>query len=368
MRVLNDWALDHTDLVVGSEAYLNIPIVTGESESGQLVVLARVRNCAPEVVNAARQNDVGGAPLLRARALTLMVEENTLKVVKKKKTATTSTQVGGQKRKLREDSKPSGAGVEVEKPLSSDEDTRGNSRAPVISPIHSPPPKRVRRQEMPGQGAELGSQPVRNIQGGPRDSGWESQEGQHLRSMTQGPGNECGSDQGLNSRGMSQQRRTHDEAGSNRPSGSRPRGVIPWNDADIRNHNNYDTDVNMYEAEGHDDAFMDEYQATRFEPCFPMQDHHHRPPAQFSNLQYYGHHPRQYAPSDFGGRGRGIRPQYRGHDRAYDSNGYYGRGNEGFAGYGTRGVGRGHSETGDEERLADGGMLRRRHPSEGRGF
>jgi len=291
-HVLNDRALDYTDLVEGSEDWLDIPIVTGKSESGKVVVLARVRNWAPEVQNAARQND-GGAdcpPLLRARARSQMIDDNTLKVVKKNKMATTSIQVGRQKRKLREDSKPSGAAVQVKKLPSSDEDTHGNSRAPVISPIHSPPAKRVRRQEMPSQGTDWGSRPVRNVQGGPRDSGWESQDGQHPRSMIQGPESECGLEQGLNSREMPQQRRTHDDAGSNHPSGSRPRGVIPWNDANVRNHNNYDTDVNMYDEEGHNNAFMDEYQATRFEPSFSMQDHPHRPP-QFSNLQYYGHHP-----------------------------------------------------------------------------
>ena len=365
-----DWALDYMDFVEGSEDWLDIPIVTGESESGKVVVLARVRNCMPEVENAARQND-GGAdcpPLLRARARSQIIDDNTLKVVKKKKTATTSTQVGRQKRKLHEDSKPLGAGVHVEKLPSSDEDSHGNSRAPVISPIHSPPAKRVRRQEMPGQGADWGSQPVRNVQGGPTDGGWESQDGQHRRSMTQGPESECGMEQGLNSRGMSQQQHTQDDAGSNHLMGSRLRGGIPRNDTNIRNHNHYDTDVNMYDEEGHNDAFMGEYHATRFEPSFSVQDHHHRPPPQYSNFQYYGHHTRQYAPSDFGGRGCGIRPQYRGHARPYDSNGYYGRGNEGFTGYGARGVGRGHSETGDEERLTEGGVLHRRHPSEGRGF
>ena len=82
-HVLNDWALDYMDLVEGSEDWLDIPIVTGKSESGKVVVLARVRNCAPEVQNAARQND-GGAdcpPLLRARARSQMIDDNTLKVV-----------------------------------------------------------------------------------------------------------------------------------------------------------------------------------------------------------------------------------------------------------------------------------------------
>ncbi|EDR04495.1 uncharacterized protein LACBIDRAFT_330671 [Laccaria bicolor S238N-H82] len=241
-------------IVSRSDDYMDL------AEGRALVVLAHVRNCLPEVENAARQND-GGAdcpPLLCARARSQMIKVNTLKVVKKKKTATTSTQVGRQKRKLREDSKPSGAGVQVEKPPTSDEDTQaGNSCAPVISPIHSPPAKHVCRQEKPGQGADLGSRPVRNNRGGPRDSGWESQEGQHPHSMTQGSGNECGLDKGLNSHGMSQQWRTHDDAGSNRP-----RGVIPWNDADVHNHNDYDADVNMYDEDGHN-TFMDEYQATR---------------------------------------------------------------------------------------------------------
>ena len=359
-HVLIDWALDYAELVAGSEDWLDIPIVTGESKSGELVVLARVRNCAPEVENAARQKD-GGAdcpPLLRARARSQIMEENTLKVIKKKMTATTSTQVGQQKRKLREDPKPSGADVEVEKVPSSDEDPHDNSRAPVISPIHSPPAKRVRRQELVGQGVVLGSQPAHEIRGGPRDGGWESQEGRHLQSMLQGPDNEHGLDQGRDSRGMSQQRNTHNEAGSDRGGGSRPRAVIPWNDAEGRNHNNLDTDVNMFDAEGYDNAFMDEYEATRFEPSYSMQDHYHRPPPQFSNIQHYGHHPRQYAPSDFGGRGRGLRPQYRGHAHPYDSNGYYGRGNKGFTGYGPRRVGCRHSENGDEERFTDGGLLR----------
>ena len=47
MHVLNNWALDYVDLVEGSEDWLDIPIVTGESESGEVVVLARVRNCMP---------------------------------------------------------------------------------------------------------------------------------------------------------------------------------------------------------------------------------------------------------------------------------------------------------------------------------
>ena len=185
--------------------------------------------------------------------------------------------------------------------------------------------------------------------------------------MTQGPEFECRLEQVLNSRGMSQQQHTQDDAGSTHLMGSHLTGLIPQNDTNIRNHNNYNTDVNMYDEEGHDDAFMDEYHVTRFEPSFSMQDHHHQPP-QFSNLQYYGHHPRQYAPSDFGGRGHGVRSQYWGHARPYDFNGYYGWGNEGFAGYGTHRVGQGHSETGDEERLTEGGVLHRQHPSEGRGF
>ena len=53
MHVLNDWALDYADLVEGSEDWLDIPIVTGKSKSGEVVVLARVRNCMPEVENAA---------------------------------------------------------------------------------------------------------------------------------------------------------------------------------------------------------------------------------------------------------------------------------------------------------------------------
>jgi len=114
-----------------------------------------------------------------------MINDNTLKVVKKNKMVTTSIQVGQQKRKLREDSKPSGAAVQVKKLPSSDEDTHGNSHTPIISPIHSPPAKRVHCQEMPSQGTDWGSQPVRNVQGGPRDGSWESQDGQHPRSMIQ---------------------------------------------------------------------------------------------------------------------------------------------------------------------------------------
>ena len=277
MHVLNNWALDYADLVEGSEDWLDIPIITGESESGEVVVLTHVRNCMPKVENAARQND-GGADcplLLRARAYSQIINDNTLKVVKKKTKTTTSTQVGWQKRKLREDSKPSGAGVQVEKPPSSDEDSHGNSRAPVISPIHSPPAKQVRRQEMPGQVADWGSRPVCNVQGGPTHSGWESQDGQHPHNMTQGPEFECGLEQGLNSCGMSQQQHTQDDAGSTHLMGSHLTGLIPWNDTNIRNHNNYNTDVNMYDEAGHDDAFMDKYHATRFEPSFSMQDHHH---------------------------------------------------------------------------------------------
>ncbi|EDQ98612.1 uncharacterized protein LACBIDRAFT_335810 [Laccaria bicolor S238N-H82] len=213
MHVLIDWALDYMDLAEGSEDWLDIPIITGKSESGVLVVLAHVRNCLLEVENAAQQND-GGAdcpPLLCARAHSQMIEVNTLKVVKKKKMVTTSTQVGRQKRKLREDTKPSGAGVQVEKPPSSDD------RPATLALLLSPPFTLL------------------------------------LPNML---------DKELNSHGMSQQRHTHDDAGSNRLSGSHPRGVIPWNDADVRNHNDYDMDVNMYDKDGHN-TFMDEYQATR---------------------------------------------------------------------------------------------------------
>jgi len=253
---LNDWALDYMDLVEGSEDWLDIPIVTGKSESGKVVVLTHVRNCMPEVQNAAQQNN-GGAdcpPVLHARARSQMLDDNTLKVVKKNKMVTTSIQVGWQKHKLHEDSKPSGAAVQVEKLPSSDEDTHGNSRTPVISPIHSPPAKWVHRQEMPGQGTDWGSWPVCNVQGGPRDGGWESQDGQHPHSMIQGTESECRLEQGLNSCEMSQQQHTHDDAGSNHPSGSHLRGVIPWNNTNIGNHNNYDTDVNMYDEEGHNNT------------------------------------------------------------------------------------------------------------------
>ena len=132
MHVLINWAVDYMDLVEGSEDWLDIPIVTGESESGKVIVLAHVRNCMAEVENAAQQNN-GGAYcplLLRARAHSQIINDNTLKVVKKKK-MTASTQVGQQKHKLHEDSKPSGAGVQVEKLPSLDEDSHGNSHTPI---------------------------------------------------------------------------------------------------------------------------------------------------------------------------------------------------------------------------------------------
>ena len=40
MHVLNDWALDYMDLVEGSEDWLDILIVTGESESGKVILSA----------------------------------------------------------------------------------------------------------------------------------------------------------------------------------------------------------------------------------------------------------------------------------------------------------------------------------------
>jgi len=99
-------ALEYKSLEAGSEAWLKIPIVTGAAESGKVLVFAHIKNCLAEVHNAARQIDGGPdmAPLLRVRARSQAIEENTLKVIKKK--TTKSTQPDTQKRKLREESNP----------------------------------------------------------------------------------------------------------------------------------------------------------------------------------------------------------------------------------------------------------------------
>jgi hypothetical protein len=52
-------ALEYKTLEAGSEAWLEIPIVTGATESGKVLVLAHVKQCLAEVHNAARQKDGG---------------------------------------------------------------------------------------------------------------------------------------------------------------------------------------------------------------------------------------------------------------------------------------------------------------------
>ena len=139
-------ASGYKSLEVGSEAWLEIPIVTGATESGEVLVLACVKHCLPEVHNAARQNDGGPdvAPLLRARARSQAIEENTLKVVKKK--TTKSTQSDAQKRKLREEPKPRRKVIYIEDPPS-DEDSVDDPQPPVNSSRAFPPAKHVRRQD-----------------------------------------------------------------------------------------------------------------------------------------------------------------------------------------------------------------------------
>ena len=359
-------------LEVGSEEWLDVPLVTGESESGELVILARVKNCTAEIHNAARQMDGGPGcpPLYRARARTQAIEDNTLRVAKKKKTKTTQV-VGAQKRKLPEESKPQTI-IYVDDPPSDDHHSLDGSRPPGISP----PAKRVRREEILYQSAESRPQPDRDPRGalqrplgGLVDNGSEIPQGPKPHGASQrshGGHDESGSEQVRNSRGVSQQP-VRDDTVSNQAGGSRLGGFSArWNDADDRNHERYDIDVNMYN-EGDYDAFMDDYQATRFEPTFSMENQYPRPRLQFSNNQH-GLHPQQYVPPGFGGRGRGVRPQYRGHGHPYGFNGYYGQGNEGFTGYGPHRLGRGPSESGDEERFTEGNVLRRRQPGEGRGF
>jgi hypothetical protein len=138
-------ALEYKSLEAGSEAWLEIPIVTGATESGKVLVLARVKQCLAEVHNAARQKDGGPdvAPLLRARARSQAIEENTLKVVKKKTTKT--TQSDAQKRKLHEEPKHRPKVIYVEDPPS-DDDSVDDPRPPVNSLKASAPAKHVRRQ------------------------------------------------------------------------------------------------------------------------------------------------------------------------------------------------------------------------------
>jgi len=146
-------ALEYKSLEAGSEAWLKIPIVTGAAESGKVLVFACVKNCLAEVHNAARQIDGGPdvAPLLRARARSQAIEENTLKVIKKK--TTKSTQPDTQKRKLREESNPRHKVIYVEDPPS-DDDSVDESRPPANSPKASPPTMHVRHQETSHQAAE----------------------------------------------------------------------------------------------------------------------------------------------------------------------------------------------------------------------
>ena len=154
-------ASGYKSLEVGSEAWLEIPIVMGATKSGEVLVLACVKHCLPEVHNAARQNDGGPdvAPLLCARARSQAIEENTLKVVKKK--TTKSTQSDTQKRKLHEEPKPRRKVIYVEDPPS-DEDSVDDPQPPVNSSRASPPAKHVRRQDATQQAADSFPQQAHN--------------------------------------------------------------------------------------------------------------------------------------------------------------------------------------------------------------
>ena len=359
--------LDFKALEVGSEAWLNVPIVIATLESGVHTVFARVRNCLSEVHNAAQQNDGGPdvAPLLRARARSQVIGDNMLKVVKKKMSK--PTQSGAQKRKLHAESGPQPKIIYVEDPPSDDRHSHNDAEAPVISPKCSPPAKRVRHDEVVYQRAEFRPQQVRDARGtsqrplgAPEDSGSEVPR-ERNPGMSQHPcwaSNDSGSEQPRIPRGTLQRPGPPEDAGADAGS-SRLRDLIPQ-------RQDANGDINMYNEEEYD-SFMEDY-AARFGPPFTMENQRERPPSQFASNQYHGHHQRQFAPSGFGGRGRGVRPQYRGYARLYEFNGYYGRGNEGLIGYGPRRLGCGHSENGDEEQFSDGNVLHRRYPSEDRGY
>ncbi|EDR11676.1 uncharacterized protein LACBIDRAFT_324388 [Laccaria bicolor S238N-H82] len=94
------WSDNHKSLDEGSEEWLEIPIIMGVMESGEVKVLACIKNCQPKVHNAVQQKDGGldVAPLLQARARSQAINKNTLKVTKKK--TTKSTQSNAQKCKL----------------------------------------------------------------------------------------------------------------------------------------------------------------------------------------------------------------------------------------------------------------------------
>ena len=237
----------------------------------------------------------GCPPLYRARARTQAMEENTLRVTKKKKTKTVQV-VGVQKRKLVEESKPQTV-IYVDDPPSDDHHSLDNSRPPGISP----PAKRVRREEILYQSAESRPQPVHDPQGalqqppgGLVDNGSEIPQGPKPHGTFKRPHgghDESGSEQLHNSRGVSQQPAVRDDAVSNQAGGSWLGGFnARWNDADNRGYERYDVDVNMYNEEDYD-TFLDDYQATRFEPPFSMENQYPPPRLQFSNNQH-GLHPR----------------------------------------------------------------------------
>ena len=142
-------------LEVGSEEWLDVPPVTGKSESDELAILAHIKNCTAEIHNAARQMDGGPGcpPLYQARARTQAMDENTLRVTKKKKTKTVQV-VGMQKRKLVEESKPQTV-IYIDDPPSDDHHSLDDSCPPGISP----PAKRVRCEEILCQSAESRPQP-----------------------------------------------------------------------------------------------------------------------------------------------------------------------------------------------------------------
>lgn len=329
-------------------------------------------------------------PLFRARARIQAIEENTLKVNKKKTTKT--TQSDAQKRKLREEPEPRKKVIYVEDPPS-DLDNVDDSRPLVISPNASPPAKRVRREESSRQAAASFLQHAREPQprgkviyheDHPSDEDMADDTHRLMNSPTasppakrvrreessiqaagpvpQQPRNLHG--QVRNARGTSQRPSAQDDAGPNHAGGSNHAGSSnqaggsqfrghQWQDPNGRDQEHYYHDVNMYDEEDYNGFTEDLH-------------HHHRPPP---HNQHLGQHPGQYMRSGFGGRGRGSRPQYRAYAHPYESAGYYGRGNEGFGGYGHHRFERGPSENGDDlERFSEGNPLRRRYPSESRGF
>ncbi|KIJ90155.1 hypothetical protein K443DRAFT_135700 [Laccaria amethystina LaAM-08-1] len=275
-------ALEYKSLEAGSEAWLEIPIVTGATESGKVLVLARVKQCLAEVHNAARQKYV------------VYVEDRC-----------------------------------------SDEEMANDTHPVVNSPTASPPAKRVRREETSYEAAGSVQQQARNYHGShqqkaqdprvayqrqvsaPEDSGPDASRTMNPHTRPHHPHteqNDSESEPVHKPRGTSHPPSAQDDAGLDPAGGFRFRGP----------HDNYYTDVNMHDEGEHDG--LEDYHPT-------LLEHPH-----------LGQHPRQYGPSGFGGRGRGGRPQYRGYSHPYEFAGYYGQGHEGFTGYGHQRFGRGPLE------------------------